>query len=392
MTTQTEIYETLPSELDPELSWTEAQLPEKQRTKHVHRLHPYLGKYVPQLVEIFLRRHFVRGMTVLDPFVGSGTTLVEASTFGAHSIGVDISAFNCLLSSAKTLPDRHDRFDHDLKEALARASSISQSTDTGQQSFEVLDAQFAVSEARASDYLATWYSSRALAELLVYRSVISDYETADLMKVVLSRAARSARMTAHHDLDFPREPVTGPYQCRKHFRICRPTDEAVKFLRRYTLDTVRRVREYHLVRKPVDATVIHGDSRTVELEVEIDGVITSPPYPGRIDYHAQHQYAYELLGLRDRREEEIGTASGGTSKRAISAYMADMAAVFRNAARHMRSGAPVVIVIDDSRDLYGTILEEAGLQLEQRHLRHVNRRTGRRQGEFFESVLVCSVG
>jgi len=31
---------------------------EKERTKHVHRLHPYLGKFIPQLVEVFLKKYF----------------------------------------------------------------------------------------------------------------------------------------------------------------------------------------------------------------------------------------------------------------------------------------------------------------------------------------------
>jgi hypothetical protein len=48
-----------------------------------------------------------------------------------------------------------------------------------------------------------------------------------------------------------------------------------------------------------------------------------------------------------------------------------------------------VIVVNDSRELYPRILEASGLVLEQRLTRHVNRRTGRRQGEFFEDVLVC---
>jgi hypothetical protein len=103
MPTQSELYERLEAaELDPELSWTEAELPERLRTKHVHRLHPYLGKFVPQLVEIFLKRYFEPAQRVLDPFAGSGTTLVEASTFGADSVGLDISAFNVLLTRAKT--------------------------------------------------------------------------------------------------------------------------------------------------------------------------------------------------------------------------------------------------------------------------------------------------
>jgi hypothetical protein len=45
--------------------------------------------------------------------------------------------------------------------------------------------------------------------------------------------------------------------------------------------------------------------------------------------------------------------------------------------------------VSDSRDLYPAILENAGLVLEERMQRHVNRRTGRRAGEFFEDVLVC---
>ena len=54
-------------------------------------------------------------------------------------------------------------------------------------------------------------------------------------------------------------------------------------------------------------------------------------------------------------------------------------------------GAPVVIVVNDRRDLYPDILDSAGLELEERYRRHVNRRTGRRAGEFFEDVLVARV-
>lgn len=85
-------------------------LKEADTTKHVHRLHPYKGKFIPQLVEYFLDAHtddfkkeayFKEGDIVLDPFCGSGTTLVQANELGMHAIGVDISEFNALVSNIK---------------------------------------------------------------------------------------------------------------------------------------------------------------------------------------------------------------------------------------------------------------------------------------------------
>ena len=121
MPTQQALYADLAERsFDPELSWAEHELPERLRTKHVHRLHPYLGKFVPQLVETFLRRHFRPGQRILDPFAGSGTTLVECTTFGAHSVGVDVSAFNVLLASVKTARYDAAAVERDLTGVLQR--------------------------------------------------------------------------------------------------------------------------------------------------------------------------------------------------------------------------------------------------------------------------------
>jgi DNA modification methylase len=137
------------------------------------------------------------------------------------------------------------------------------------------------------------------------------------------------------------------------------------------------------------ARVVQGDAQGVEYDAVFDGVVTSPPYPGLIDYHEQHRYAYELLRLDDRREREIGAAASGTSLAALEAYRAGVAEVLAHAAAALRPDAPVLVVVNDRRDLYPEILARAGLQLEARLRRHVNRRTGRRAGEYFEDVLVA---
>ena len=144
----------------------------------------------------------------------------------------------------------------------------------------------------------------------------------DVLRVVLARAARSARLTTHFDLDFPRTPQREPYWCHKHRRTCSPVQEADKFLSRYLLDTLERLKAFQKVRVGGRAArVVHGDSTEIALEGGFDGIVTSPPYPGLIDYHEQHRYAYEILGLDDRRERELGAAASGTSRSAIEAYV-----------------------------------------------------------------------
>src|SRR5215218_9512450 len=362
------------ADIDLELSWSERELPERERTKHVHRLHPYLGKFIPQLVEALLGAFAPPGGRVLDPFAGSGTTLVQSLESGHDATGTDIAAFNALLMSVKTREYNLFALEREVRDVSARIER-----DELQQG-----------PARPSSYVRGWFAPRAAADLLGFRELIADYEHADVLRVVLARAARSARRTTHFDLDFPRAPQCVPYWCHKHKRECRPVDRADHFLRRYALDTVARIKEFARVRaRGRTASVLHGDARELDVGGPYDAVVTSPPYPGLIDYHEQHRYAYELLGLEDRGAAEIGSPAGGTSRAALGRYVDDVAGVLANARDHLRDGAPVVVVIGDRRDLYPELLQRAGLTLVERRRRHVNRRTGRRAGEFFEDVLVA---
>jgi hypothetical protein len=242
---------------------------------------------------------------------------------------------------------------------------------------------------RPNAYLRKWFAPQARKDLLRFRALAADYQHADVLRIVLARAARSARRTTHFDLDFPREPQVEPYWCYKHRRECKPIEHAEHFVRRYTLDTLARLKEFARVRTRRSAEVLHGDTRDLDLRGPFDAVVTSPPYPGLIDYHEQHRYAYELFGLDDLRGREIGAAARGTSKAALTAYCEGISTVFAACGDALRSRGRVVIVVNDRRDLYPTILERAGLRLEQRYQRHVNRRTGRRAGEYFEDVLVA---
>jgi hypothetical protein len=372
--TQEELYRWI----DLELSWSERELPERERTKHVHRLHPYLGKFVPQLVEVLLARYVRPGGRVLDPFAGSGTTLVQALESGYDATGVDVAGFNTLLMEVKTADYDVDALAHDMTAAMDRVDTF---RPRGRY------------PAAANRFVRRWFAPTAAEELLHARTLVDDASHPDVLRVVVARAARSARRTTHFDLDFPREPQLDEYWCHKHRRTCRPVETARQFLLRYLPDTLARIREFAAVRAHGRrTTVLCGDARDMELGGPYDGVVTSPPYPGLIDYHEQHSYAYELLGLTDQRAYELGSAARGTSRLALEEYVDGVAAALRNVCDVLAPGAPVCIVVNDRRDLYPAVLRRAGLELQDRLERHVNRRTGRRAGEYYESVLVATAG
>jgi len=373
---------------DLNLNWREKDLPERERTKHVHRLHPYLGKFIPQLAEVFLRKYFVKEQTVLDPFCGSGTTLIQANELGINAIGYDISAFNVLLSRAKIAEYDLKKMEKEVMDILSKVYNSTQFNKAQVNLEGERLSQLDISETD-DEYLRTWFAPTALRELLTYRYFIETggYEYQDLLKIILSRSARSARLTTHFNLDFPKKPQLVSYYCYKHGRQCSPTIDAYKFIRRYSLDTIRRIEEFDKLRTKAKISVCNDDSRTVSFP-KIDGVLTSPPYVGLIDYHEQHAYAYHLLGLKDRRESEIGAAVNGSSKNSQEIYQKDIALVFRNAAESMASGDRMIVVANDNKGLYGRISELAGVKCECIINRHVNRRTGRRASEFYESIFI----
>lgn len=366
------------------LNWREKDLPERLRTKHVHRLHPYMGKFIPQLVEIFLRKFCPQ--IVYDPFCGSGTTLVEAKALGIDSIGTDISAFNVLLSKVKTDTYDIELLNKELRDILVKTSEYEKELSRDESSLFYRRNGEESGNSTGNDYVDEWFANQSRKELLRYRSLIGNYQYQDLLKVILSRSARSARLVKHYDLDFPKEPQKEPYECYKHGRICTPVQEAQRFLVRYTKDALRRIAEFSRIKSNAQVEVIHDDSRKVNLPEGIDMVFTSPPYIGLIDYHDQHRYAYELLGLENNETKEIGAAKNGTSDRAKREYIKEMNDVLLHTRDHMTAKGIMAIVVNDRHDLY--VPSQVGFKSVGRVERHVNRRTGRRNKAFYESILI----
>jgi hypothetical protein len=67
-----------------------------------HTFHSYPARFIPQIPNTFIQLFTQEGDTVLDPFMGCGTTLVEAMLLKRKAVGVDMNPLACLISKAKT--------------------------------------------------------------------------------------------------------------------------------------------------------------------------------------------------------------------------------------------------------------------------------------------------
>jgi DNA modification methylase len=382
-------------------------LPEYKRTKHVHRLHPYLGKFIPQLVEWFLSRYFKPDNLILDPFMGSGTTLVQSNEMQMHAVGIDISPFNCLIGKVKTAEYDVVQARNEILEVERRVTKFSQflthSSAVNLSLFpedRMEDLKASLLEECQSEFLRTWFAPRTLLEMLYYRRLIPHYQNQDLLRVLLSRAVRSSRLITHYELATPKAPlpVGEQYWCRKHNRNCMPIDNCITKIHAYSEDTARRIAEFSRLRSDKTVKVIQGDSRKVDLRAELqgtpianrtfDGIFTSPPYVGQIDYHDQHTYAYELFRFPRQDEMEIGPKKRGKSRQSQQDYVEGIAAVFRNAVPHLKPDAKVFVVANDKFQLYPQIAQLSGLKIAEEFHRAVTKRTEQGDDPYQETIFM----
>jgi len=381
-------------------------LPEYKRTKHVHRLHPYLGKFIPQLVEWFLSRFFKKNDIILDPFMGSGTTLVQANEMQMHSIGIEISEFNCLIAKVKTQKYDIGKARDEILEAEDRLSKFSSHAFPSNENepslfpndkLESLK-QSLLSEVK-SDYLKNWFAKRTLCEMMYYRRLIKCFQHKDLLRVLLSRAVRSARLVPHYDLARPKAPIPAgkEYWCRKHKRMCKPIEQLLSKIHSYSKDTIRRLEAFDKLRSNKETVIIHGDARYIDLQNKwrntniagrkINGIFTSPPYVGQIDYHDQHNYAYELFGYPRYDKDEIGPKSKGKSKNSQEEYIKGIAETLLNMKQYLKKDAKIFIVANDKLNLYPEIAKRSNLTIKKQFHRAVTKRTEQGNNPYQETIF-----
>ena len=318
-------------ELGDDLNWLLSfdHLQERDTTKHVHRLHPYKGKFIPQLVQYFIDTHtdkhkkkiyFKEGDIILDPFSGSGTTLVQANELSIHSIGIDVSKFNCMISKAKlfrynlnslcqeikpiqkALTDYEhnsniDGFQAELSSRLGLYNARHfvnsdykyqvlqkniDETSYGREKekeflriYNSLLEKYAINlkQSASGGFLDLWYCKNVRKEIdLVFNLIkkVKEIKNKQILAVILSRTIRSCRATTHADLATLKKPQFTTYYCWKHKKICKPLYSIKYWFNRYAYDTLARLRAFDCLRSNAYFAVMSADSRKADVFSELE--------------------------------------------------------------------------------------------------------------------------
>lgn len=274
-----------------------------------HGLHAYAAKCPPQLVNYALKYYSKPRNIVLDPMMGSGTTLVESKLLGRHSIGTDIDPLARLIAEVKSTPVRDDlivkAFDELMKNSPKKFNSnrpmwrISSNSVTGLPANANMEYWFSYGVARSLANLSERIRTTRMP------STVRNFFWVAFSSLILAKTSvANARDIVHSRHHFLRHEA--PPDVFERF------SKRVGIMRKQMADFSAR-----LGREPVSSTACLGDARKSTHDDEsVDLVFTSPPYVTALDYTRSHFLAVawlsQELGLslseyKERGKDYIGT-------------------------------------------------------------------------------------
>jgi DNA modification methylase len=254
-------------------------LPElKIKERYTHSIHSYPSKLIAHIPNYFINNTLLskEGDTVLDPFCGSGTVLLEAKLANRKSIGIDINPLSCLISKVKTYDYQDSKLldlVNDVRLANSRKMSIGK--------FDVRN-------------LAYWYSTDAIRNLSKIGSIIREVPASPEKDLLLLSFSKTARIFSFADPRISVPVRINPDKFPKGSRLFNYYSNRLKWISdndpfEFFINSIES--DIHRIQTLVThkgniPLIIQDDFITTdELDnTKVQLIITSPPYNGAQKY------------------------------------------------------------------------------------------------------------
>ena len=290
-----------------------------------HRFHSYPARFIPQIPLTFIKLFTDEGDTVLDPFCGCGTTMVEAFLNNRNSIGNDFNPLATLISKVKTTLIDETEFRY-----LNRKLSVMK---------RYLDLDYRRVEDRAENL-----PNRKISKIF-NRVIISKLEA-------IRETLLEVKEEGHDDVyDLGRTALSSTIWTLVENGNGINVDDI--FLRKVKSMRDRLKETAKIVKNIPDVRAINGDARRLEVDTDsVDLIVTSPPYVNALDYYRAHMYNMLWLGMDFDlfRKHEIGGHSHFIANRfrLLSEYLGDMLRSMIEMNRVLKKNKLCVIVVGNS--------------------------------------------
>jgi site-specific DNA-methyltransferase (cytosine-N4-specific) len=305
-------------------------MPKKSTDILLHQAHPYPCKFPGDLVKKYLPKN-VEGGVILDPYCGSGTTLLEAARLGYSTIGTDCNPIATLIARCKLI-NLTNLDINELELLILRAKNQAKKSSlitTTLHEFDGKDHWFTLDIQKEIAWI--------LAEIAAYpeqSSVATVAKTA--LSAIINKISnqdgetRYAKVDKGHDPGFALVTFFKKLQKLMHSLLDRgPIIN--QFNKLYLVDIKQRL--------PID-------------DNSVDLIITSPPYANTMDYYLYHKQRMNILGYEFRKvlNAEIGSRHEFSSKKApIDKWDEDYFLGISEMARVLKKGSSAFVVIGDSQ-------------------------------------------
>jgi hypothetical protein len=320
--------------LSSHLAAIQWDFPKRVAHSDIEGVHPYPAKFVTELPRALLNILPVpAGTAVLDPFCGSGTTLVECQRRGLPSFGIDLNPIACLMARVKTAPVPAG-LEKSINAVLISARSMRQP---------------AIPDIPNLDH---WFMRPVQQSLARLTAAIAEAPEShrDILRLALSSIiVRVSNQDSDTRYAAVSKTVTAENVFSVFLRAAQRIGDALNE-RRYALSS---------------ASVLEAD--TLALDPKLIGqpvglVITSPPYPNAYEYWLYHKYRMWWLGFDPLavKEREIGARAHffKTKHHTAADFTRQMSATFSLLQKVMVKGAFACFVVGRSR-IHGKIIDNA---------------------------------